>query len=143
MMRMVGMGFEEIEWEDIGHMAMMNRNSDERNVKWIIRDKKTGKENKNINYQVRTGDIKKIRIINDKNSIHPMQHPMHLHGQRFLVLSQDNNQNNNLAWKDTVLVPAGSAVDILVDFTNPGEWMFHCHIAEHLSSGMMSSFTVT
>jgi FtsP/CotA-like multicopper oxidase with cupredoxin domain len=34
-------------------------------------------------------------------------------------------------------------VDILLDVTNPGAWMLHCHIAEHLEAGMMSTFTVT
>jgi FtsP/CotA-like multicopper oxidase with cupredoxin domain len=33
-------------------------------------------------------------------------------------------------------------VDILFDITNPGLWMAHCHIAEHMQSGMMFSFTV-
>ena len=48
----------------------------------------------------------------------------------------------NRAWKDTVLLPAGSSVDILVEFTNPGRWMLHCHIAEHMEAGMMTHFTV-
>ena len=46
------------------------------------------------------------------------------------------------AWKDTVVVPIGSTVDILVDFSNPGEWLFHCHIPEHMASGMMGMFKV-
>ena len=95
-----------------------------------------------INYKVKKGEIKKIQIFNNPKSMHPMQHPIHIHGQRFLVLSVDGRENENLAWKDTVLVPAGSTVDILVDFSNPGTWMMHCHIAEHLHSGMMSAFTV-
>jgi FtsP/CotA-like multicopper oxidase with cupredoxin domain len=33
-------------------------------------------------------------------------------------------------------------VDILLDVTNPGSWMAHCHIAEHHEAGMMFSFTV-
>jgi FtsP/CotA-like multicopper oxidase with cupredoxin domain len=41
-----------------------------------------------------------------------------------------------------VLVHAGEVVDILLDATNPGIWMVHCHIAEHLESGMMFSFEV-
>jgi suppressor of ftsI len=41
-----------------------------------------------------------------------------------------------------VLVPAGGTVDILLDPSNPGRWMAHCHIAEHLSAGMMAEFTV-
>ena len=71
-----------------------------------------------------------------------MQHPIHLHGQRFLVLAVNGQPNRNLVWKDTVLVPAGGAVDILLDPSNPGRWMAHCHIAEHLSAGMMAGFTV-
>ena len=48
----------------------------------------------------------------------------------------------NLVWKDTVLVRTGETVDILLDVTNPGRWMAHCHIAEHHESGMMLSFDV-
>ena len=48
----------------------------------------------------------------------------------------------NLVWKDTVLVRAGETVDILLDVTNPGIWMAHCHIAEHHEGGMMFSFQV-
>ena len=36
----------------------------------------------------------------------------------------------------------GEVVDILLDVTNPGRWMAHCHIAEHHESGMMFSFDV-
>ena len=49
---------------------------------------------------------------------------------------------SNLAWKDTVLLRAGQTVDILLEVTNPGLWMAHCHIAEHNQSGMMFSFNV-
>jgi FtsP/CotA-like multicopper oxidase with cupredoxin domain len=38
--------------------------------------------------------------------------------------------------------PTGQTVDILLEVTNPGLWMAHCHIAEHHESGMMFSFTV-
>ena len=44
---------------------------------------------------------------------------------------------------DTVLVGTGQTVEILLDVTNPGLWMAHCHIAEHHESGMMLSFEVT
>jgi suppressor of ftsI len=125
-----------IEWED--EMGMMNAMSSSEVVRWILKDKKTGKENMNFKMNAKIGDKIKIRLFNDPDSAHPMQHPIHLHGQRFLAL----NGNENLVWKDTVLVPKGSTVDILVDVTNPGEWMFHCHIAEHLEAGMMMSFMV-
>jgi hypothetical protein len=76
-------------------------------------------------------------------SDHPMHHPFHLHGAgRFLVLARDGEVEPNLVWKDTVLVRTGQTVDILFDVSNPGLWMAHCHIAEHLQSGMMFSFNV-
>ena len=128
-----------IEWEDV--MPVMNRMSTSENTKWILRDKYSGKENYDIGYQVNVGDIKKIRLFNDPNFAHPMQHPIHLHGQRFIVVSENGITNDNLVWKDTVLVPAGSTVDIIVDFTNPGVWVMHCHILEHAES-MITAVTV-
>jgi FtsP/CotA-like multicopper oxidase with cupredoxin domain len=77
-------------------------------------------------------------------SDHPMHHPFHVHGAgRFLVLSRNGEPEPNLVWKDTVLVPSGQTVDILLDVSNPGLWMAHCHIAEHAQSGMMFSFNVS
>ncbi len=130
-----------IEWED--DKFMMNSMSNSENTRWVIRDAKTGKENDDLMYNFKVGDIKKVRIYNDPSSMHPMQHPIHLHGQRFLVLSEDGMTNDNLAWKDTVLVKKGSTVDLLVDFTNPGNWVIHCHIPEHMESGMMAKFSVS
>lgn len=133
-------GGEPVEWEDA--MPMMNAHATSKNTRWILRDAATGKENEDIHYAAKVGDVKKIRFVNSRSSMHPMQHPMHLHGQRFLVVAQDGVESKNLVWKDTVAVPAGSTVDILVEFTNPGEWMLHCHIPEHLESGMMTTITV-
>ena len=71
-----------------------------------------------------------------------MQHPIHFHGQRFLVVARDGVLQTNLVWKDTVLVRSGEIVDIVLDASNPGVWMAHCHIAEHLEAGMMFGFKV-
>lgn len=130
-----------IEWED--SMAMMNEMMTGEQVDWKLIDTETGDENMDINWQFKVGDVKKIRVTNKEDSAHPMQHPIHFHGQRFLVLSLDGKPNENLVWKDTVLIPTGSTVDLLFDISNPGKWMFHCHIAEHLTNGMMGMFTVT
>ena len=53
------------------------------------------------------GDLVKIRIANLRETLHGMQHPIHFHGQRFLVLEQNGVRNTNLAWKDTFLLPVG------------------------------------
>ena len=130
-----------IEWEDT--MAVMNKMSTSKSIQWVLLDQKSGKQGMDVMYDVHVGDVKNIRFFNDPDSVHPMQHPMHLHGQRFLVLSENGIRNTNLVWKDVVLIQKGGIVDVLVDFSNPGLWMLHCHIAEHLESGMMSLFNVT
>jgi FtsP/CotA-like multicopper oxidase with cupredoxin domain len=123
-------------------MSMMNWLSSAEHIHWILRDPDTGKENMDIGWEFEKGEVIKIRIFNDPDTIHPMNHPIHLHGQRYLVLSIDGIPNQNLVWKDTAIVPVGATMDILVDMSNPGDWMLHCHIAEHLHSGMMTAFTV-
>jgi FtsP/CotA-like multicopper oxidase with cupredoxin domain len=140
LMQLDSIYFAPVEWS--GTMPMMNWASTGRQVRWILRDPDTGRENMDIDWHFRQGEPFRIRLVNQRASFHAMQHPIHLHGQRFLVLAVNGVPNENLVWKDTVLVPAGSAVDILLDPSNPGRWMLHCHIAEHLSAGMMSSFTV-
>ena len=130
-----------IEWEDID-MGMMNQMATKDMTRWKIVDQDTGKENMNIMWNFKVGDKIKVRITNDANSAHPMQHPIHFHGQRFLVVNENGIMNDNLVWKDTVMIPAGQYVDILLDTSNPGVWMAHCHIAEHLEAGMMFQFAV-
>jgi len=134
------MYYPPVEWND--GMPKMNWISTGHEARWILRDPDTGKENMDIDWHFRTGQVVKIEIHNDPASMHPMNHPIHFHGQRFLVLSRDGVPSDNLAWKDTVLVPVGSTVDILMDASNPGTWLAHCHIAEHLETGMKMTFTV-
>jgi FtsP/CotA-like multicopper oxidase with cupredoxin domain len=129
-----------VEWND--GMSMMNWVATGHEVQWILRDPDTGKENMDIDWRFHRGDVVKIRVFNDPASSHAMDHPLHLHGQRFLVVSRDGVPATNLVWKDTAVIPTGETVDLLVDMANPGRWMIHCHIAEHLGAGMMGVFTV-
>jgi len=140
LMQLDSIYFAPVEWG--GTMPMMNWASTGRQVRWVLKDPATGRENMDIDWHFRRGDPVKLRLVNERRAFHGMQHAIHLHGQRFLVLAVNGVPNDNLAWKDTVLVPAGAVVDILLDTANPGEWMLHCHIAEHLSAGMMMHFTV-
>jgi FtsP/CotA-like multicopper oxidase with cupredoxin domain len=129
-----------VEWND--GMAMMNWVATAKEVSWVLRDPDTRKENMDIDWRFRVGDVVKLRVFNDPASSHAMDHPLHLHGQRFLVVSRDGVRATNLAWKDTAIIPAGETVDLLVDMANPGRWMIHCHIAEHLGAGMTGVFAV-
>jgi FtsP/CotA-like multicopper oxidase with cupredoxin domain len=130
-----------IEWED--DMVEVNRMTTPANMRWKLVDRATGAENAQIDWTFRVGDQVKLRLVNELDSDHPMPHPFHVHGAgRFLILARDDVLEPNLVWKDTVLVRTGETVDILLDVTNPGRWMAHCHIAEHHESGMMLSFNV-
>jgi FtsP/CotA-like multicopper oxidase with cupredoxin domain len=129
-----------IEWEDL--MFEVNRTTNPTNMRWKLVDRDTANENAGIDWTFDAGDQVKIRIVNEVDSDHPMHHPFHIHGERFLVLTRDGVPESNLVWKDTVLIPMGQVVDILLDTSNPGLWMAHCHIAEHMEAGMMFSFRV-
>jgi len=134
-------GAEGIEWED--DMVEVNRRTTSATMHWRFLDRSSGADNPAIDWRFTVGDRVKIRLVNEMASDHPMHHPFHLHGAgRFLVLARDGLSEPNLVWKDTVLVRTGDTVDILFDVTNPGLWMAHCHIAEHMQSGMMFSFNV-
>jgi FtsP/CotA-like multicopper oxidase with cupredoxin domain len=132
-------GNDGIEWTDAGMMDMGTVDT----AKWKIVDKATRKENMDIMWNFTKNKPVVIEVYNDPKSIHPMQHPIHFHGQQFLVISRNGISETNLVWKDTTLVRMGERVEIVLLPSNPGTWMAHCHISEHLASGMMFDFTVS
>ncbi len=132
--------FPPAEWT--GSMPAMNWATTARQVRWILEDPATGNENMDIDWRFRVGDVVRIRLTNSREAFHAMQHPIHLHGQRFLVVARNGVPSDNLAWKDTAVVPAGQTADLLVEMSNPGRWMLHCHVAEHLEAGMHTVITV-
>lgn len=92
--------------------------------------------------EVRVGVPRTLRIYNrDHMSMmmgHRMDHPIHVHGTKFRVLSVNGIAPDQPIWKDTIPVPLGGFVDISFVMENPGDWMFHCHIIDHEDGGMMT-----
>ena len=131
---------QPVEWTST--MPMMDWLSTAGQVSWSLRDSVSGLEGMALDWRVPRDKPLVVRLVNDKHVLHPMGHPIHLHGQRFLLLARNGVPNVDPVWKDTVLVPAGGTVDLLVDTGNPGRWMLHCHIAEHLESGMHTVLTI-
>ena len=129
-----------VEWS--GTMPEMDWIVTGKNVRWLLRDARSGRENMEIDWRFRVGDVVKLRLVNDRAALHSMHHPIHIHGQRFLVLAVNGVPNEHLVWKDTVLLPTGFIADVLLEITNPGKWMLHCHIAEHIETGMRMVFEV-
>jgi len=75
-----------------------------------------------------------------------MDHPFHLHGAQFQVISREAHgmriTEPFLAWRDIVNVRPAEVVRIAVVQRDAGERMFHCHILEHESLGMMGTLQV-
>lgn len=131
---------ETVQWDDPEQSDRTNMTPD---IYWKLVDEETGKASLDINdWTFKQNDLVKIRIVNDENADHIMQHPIHVHGQQFVILSVDGLPNNNLVWKDTALIYPGQTTDILVEMSNTGVWMLHCHISEHLHAGMVMKFRV-
>jgi len=128
-----------VDWEDEG---MANAQSSTDTVHWKIIDEQTKAENMQINWTFNQRDYIKIRVVNEKGGMFSMQHPLHFHGLRFLVLDTNGKQTADQVWKDTVMVGSGDTIDLLLQVTNKGTWMAHCHIAEHVNDDMMFFFEV-
>ena len=62
-----------------------------------------------------------------------MNHPIHLHGHFFRVLT---DQGEYSPWKHTVNVPAMSQVIIEFQANEEKDWFFHCHNLYHMKAGM-------
>jgi FtsP/CotA-like multicopper oxidase with cupredoxin domain len=73
-------------------------------------------------------------------NVTPHPHPIHLHGHTFTVLGS-SKRDLPVHQADTVLLLPKERIDIAFVAT-PGKWMFHCHILEHLETGMMGYFAV-
>jgi uncharacterized cupredoxin-like copper-binding protein len=91
-----------------------------------------------------TGTTERWAVRNDGG----MPHSFHLHGTSFRVHRTDGGEpaERLRGWKDTVLVPPGGSVELLVRFEGPGDpdtpYMFHCHLLSHHDQGMMGQLLV-
>jgi len=54
------------------------------------------------------------------------------------VLSTDGRPAARTHFTDTVLLDPDGRAEIAFVADNPGDWMFHCHVIEHLETGMMA-----
>jgi FtsP/CotA-like multicopper oxidase with cupredoxin domain len=89
---------------------------------------------------VENGSIHGFDVFNDSD----MDHPFHLHGFFFQVLSRNGvpEPPEALQNKDTILLPAKGSLRLVSRFDEPGMWMYHCHILEHAEHGMMGEIHV-
>jgi len=93
-------------------------------------------------HQDRPVRVGELQIWDIRNSS-LMDHPFHLHGFFFQVLSVDGEPPAFRSWEDVVNLPPRSTTRIAwIPDDRPGSWMYHCHILEHHQAGMMGHFEV-
>lgn len=116
---------------DVEYTMDLNGNNME-NV-WTI----NGKSFPNIEgLNVKEGDLVKVKLRN--NSPAGNDHPMHLHGHFFQVLSKNGKQiEGSPIIKDTINVKPGEEYVVAFKADNPGNWLFHCHDLHHATAGMV------
>ena len=93
---------------------------------------------------LKTGQVYRLRFQNeDQMQLEDnMTHPIHIHGAHFEVLSLNGSAPPREMFKDTLEVAPNEYADIAVRFSNPGQWMLHCHIIDHEDNGMMMMLDV-
>jgi len=86
---------------------------------------------------VRVGGYQHWRIVNRTAEVHSF----HIHQVHFLSYAENGVPLAHPEWLDTVNVPVGGTVDVILDFTDPvikGMAVFHCHLLNHEDKGMMA-----
>ena len=87
--------------------------------------------------RAKVGSFQHWRVVNATGELHPM----HIHQVHFLAYAENDKLIANPVWLDTVNVPYGGTVDVIMDFTDPvirGMSVFHCHLLNHEDKGMMA-----
>ena len=85
----------------------------------------------------RVGTYQHWRIVNQTAELHPF----HIHQVHFLAYAENGVPLAHSEWLDTVNVPYGGTIDVILDFTDPiikGMSVFHCHLLNHEDKGMMA-----
>ncbi|GLT52670.1 hypothetical protein SLA2020_259950 [Shorea laevis] len=92
-------------------------------------------------------------VFQDTSLIGVENHPIHIHGFNFHVLAQgfgnyDPSKHQKLfnlvnpQIRSTIAVPVGGWAVVRFTANNPGVWLTHCHLDEHISVGMATAFVV-
>lgn len=100
---------------------------------------------KRIDERIKHNTVEIWEITNRASMMMSMPHSMHLHDVQFQILDRNGQppEAHELGYKDTVLIPQGESVRIIIPFGDyRGIYMYHCHLLEHEDDGMMGQFEV-
>lgn len=77
----------------------------------------------------------------DLKNVTQYHHPIHLHGHTFTVIEMDGKPVTPFH-TDTVLLGKNGRAKAAFVADNPGRWMYHCHVIEHMKTGLMGYIEV-
>ena len=94
-------------------------------------------------YVVEDGDWVVVHYYNEGLQ----SHPMHPHQFPMLVFARDGIPLDHPYFADTLSVAPGERFSVLMHMDDPGTWVFHCHILNHVERdtgmfGMVTAFIV-
>lgn len=104
-------------------------------IEWLINDRPWGEHEVT---ELVGGKLTHARFSNESGRLHPM----HIHGQFFMVIGRNGKRVDEPYFRDTVLLHGRESVDIAMVPIDWGRWLMHCHILEHAESGMMTEIRV-
>jgi FtsP/CotA-like multicopper oxidase with cupredoxin domain len=84
-------------------------------------------------FSVKRGTAVSLDVANDNS----WPHAMHLHGHHFIYHKAPG------IWRDTALFARGEQGTMRFIADNPGKWLIHCHMVEHMAGGMVTWFQVS
>ncbi|WP_376699149.1 multicopper oxidase domain-containing protein [Listeria fleischmannii] len=97
-----------------------------------------------IDKVAKQGEEQIFEITNKDDMMGGMNHPFHIHGTQFQIVSRNGKEvaDNERGLKDTVLIAPNEKVQIKIRFTQKGLFVYHCHNLEHEENGMMGQINV-
>lgn len=84
-------------------------------------------------FSVKRGTAVELKVENDN----AWPHAMHIHGHHFI------DERTPGIWRDTALFNRQQSGSLKFIADNPGKWLVHCHMVEHMAGGMVTWFEVS
>lgn len=128
------------EWE--GAVSPVSKDGKSMPKFWLTNKRAwEGMSKDNIPDPLATLELGKTYIFDLKN-VTQYHHPIHIHGHTFTVLELDGKKIEEPFHTDTVLLGKNGRAKAAFVADNPGRWMYHCHVIEHMKTGLMGYIEV-
>ncbi|OCG29976.1 bilirubin oxidase [Gilliamella sp. Choc3-5] len=131
---------EPVAHKSIEYTEAMDMKEPRGNMIFLINGKRH--DMSRVDLESKIHDVEEWTIINNSH----MDHNFHIHGTQFIVLSHELNgvktPPDYVALKDTINLRPHEKITLKMQQNFTGLRMYHCHIIEHETLGMMGQLLV-